>query len=169
MVTAQQLIRFFAMKPLPDEGSYYVETYRALHRIAPSALPPGYEGQRNLATAILFLITPDSFSALHRILSDEIFHFYLGDPVTMVQLHPDGKSEVITLGPDVLNGQCIQVTVPANTWQGCFLDKPGRFALMGTTVAPGFESADFELAARADLLEKYPDRRQLILRLTRER
>ncbi|HUT31825.1 MAG TPA: cupin domain-containing protein [Sedimentisphaerales bacterium] len=166
MLTAEQLIRFFAMKPLPREGGYYVETYRSRDKIAKAALPEKYAGERNLATAILYLITPDAFSALHKIISDEIFHFYLGDPVTMLQLHPDRTSEVITLGHDVLNGQRVQVAVPAGTWQGCFLNEPGRFALMGTTVVPGFEPADFELAARAELLEKYPNRRDLIVKLT---
>ena len=166
MLTAEQLIRFFAMKPLPHEGGYYVETYRASEKIGPPALPPTYHGERNLATAILYLITADSFSALHKLRSDEVFHFYLGDPVTMLQLHPDGTSEIITLGHDVLNGQRIQVTVPADTWQGCLLKEPGRFALMGTTVTPGFESADFKAGQRIELLKQYPNRRDLTLKLT---
>jgi predicted cupin superfamily sugar epimerase len=168
MVTAEQLIRFFAMKPLPHEGGYYVETYRASEGIGLAALPPRYDGRRNFGTSILYLLTPETFSALHRLKSDEVFHFYLGDPVTMLQLRPDETSEIITLGHDVLNEQCIQLTVPAGTWQGCFLNEGGRFALMGTTVAPGFESADFELAARADLLEKYSNRRDMIVQLTRK-
>jgi predicted cupin superfamily sugar epimerase len=168
MTAAGQIIEFFAMKPLPREGGYYVETYRSRDKIGKAALPEKYVGERNLATAILYLITPDAFSALHRIITDEIFHFYLGDAVTMLQLHPDGTSEIITLGHDVLNGQRIQVTVPAGTWQGGCLNGGGRFALMGTTVAPGFESADFELGARDEMLEGYPDQRDLILRLTRE-
>jgi predicted cupin superfamily sugar epimerase len=167
MLTAEQLIRFFAMKPLPHEGGYYVETYRASEKIGPQALPPRYAGDRSFGTSILYLLTPATFSALHRLKSDEVFHFYLGDPVTMLRLHPDGTSEIITLGHDILNGQRIQLTVPAGTWQGGFLNEGSRFALMGTTVAPGFESADFELAARAELLEQYPDQRDLILRLTR--
>ncbi|MHC4185810.1 MAG: cupin domain-containing protein [Planctomycetota bacterium] len=168
MTAAQQIIEFFGMKPLPREGGYYVETYRARHKIGKAALPEKYAGERNLATAILYLITPETFSALHRIISDEIFHFYLGDPVTMLQLHPDGTSEIITVGQDVVNGQRIQVIVPADTWQGCLVSEPGRVALMGTTVVPGFDSADFELAKRAQLLERYPSQRDLILQLTRE-
>ncbi|MHC4155916.1 MAG: cupin domain-containing protein [Planctomycetota bacterium] len=168
MVTAEQLIRFFAMKPLPHEGGYYVETYRASERIGPAALPQRYADDRSFGTSILYLLTPETFSAMHRLKSDEVFHFYLGDPVTMLQLHPAGASDIITLGHDILNGQRIQVTVPAGTWQGGFLNEGGRFALMGTTVAPGFQSADFELAARAELLEKYPGQRDLIVRLTRE-
>ena len=165
-MTAEQIIEFFQMKPLPHEGGYYVETYRSDEKIAQAALPARYTGERNLSTAILYLLTPDMFSALHRLRSDEIFHFYLGDPVTMLQLHSNGSSEVITLGQDIFNDQRVQVTVPKNSWQGCFLNEGGKFALMGTTIAPGFELADFELAKREELLEKYPSQRDVILKLT---
>ena len=145
------------MKPLPGEGGYYVETYR-------SGAKTG--GGKNLATAILYLITPEACSKLHRLSSDEIWHFYLGDAVTMLELHPDGSSEVVALGRDITNGQRLQVVVPAGTWQGCFLNEGGKFALMGCTVAPGFEFEDFEPGEREKLLEKYPDRQELVLKLT---
>jgi predicted cupin superfamily sugar epimerase len=167
VTAAEQIIRFFAMLPLPGEGGYYVETYRALEKISEAALPARYTGERNFSTAILYLLTPDTFSALHRVKSDEIFHFYLGDPITMLQLHADGSSEVITLGRDILNGQRVQVTVPKDSWQGSFLNQGGDFALMGTTIAPGFEFADFEPASKEELLEQHPNQRELILRLTR--
>ncbi|MHC4338360.1 MAG: cupin domain-containing protein [Planctomycetota bacterium] len=166
MMTAEQIIEFFQMKPLPYEGGYYVETYRCEEKIAQASLPARYKGERNFSAAILYLLTPDMFSALHRLRSDEIFHFYLGDPVTMLQLHSNGSSEVITLGQDIFNDQRVQVTVPKNSWQGCFLNEGGRFALMGTTIAPGFEFADFELAQREELLRQYPNQRDVILKLT---
>jgi predicted cupin superfamily sugar epimerase len=165
-MTAEQIIEFFGMRPLPQEGGFYVETYRCREKIKKMALPARYTGERSFSTAILYLLTPDTFSALHRINSDEIFHFYLGDPVTMLQLHPDGTDEIITLGHDVLNGQHVQVIVPRDSWQGCFLKEGGEFALMGTTVAPGFETADFQPAQRQDLLQRYPSRRDLIIKLT---
>jgi predicted cupin superfamily sugar epimerase len=168
MITPEQIIEFFSMKPLPREGGFYVETYRAQEKITPTALPDRFTGERNFSTAILYLLTPDTFSSLHRLTSDEIYHFYLGDPVIMLQLHHDGSSEVIDLGPDITNGQRVQVTVPKDTWQGAFLKQGGRFALMGCTVAPGFESDDFEPAQREGLLSKYPDRRDLILKLTKQ-
>jgi len=146
-----------------------VETYRAQERIAPAALPNRFSDERNFSTAILYLLTPDTFSGLHKLTGDEIYHFYLGDPVTMLQLHPDGSSEVIDLGPDIMNGQRVQVAVPRDTWQGAFLKQGGKFALMGTTVAPGFEFDDFESARRKELLEQYPDRRDLILKLTQQK
>ena len=168
MMTAEQIIEFFGMRPLPREGGFYVETYRCREKIEKMALPARYAGDRSFGTAILYLLTPDTFSALHRVNSDEIFNFYLGDPVTMLQLHPDGASEVITLGQDILSGQRVQVIVPRESWQGCFLNKGGKFALMGTTVAPGFEAADFEPAQREDLLQRYPGQRNLIIQLTRQ-
>jgi predicted cupin superfamily sugar epimerase len=167
-VTPEDIIEFFGMRPLPEEGGYYAETYRSAEKIAGAALPERYGGERSLGTAILYLLTAESFSALHRVRSDEIFHFHLGEPVTMLQLHPDGSSEVVTLGPDILNGQQVQVVVPKGTWQGCFVNEDGSFALLGTTVAPGFEFADFELGSREELLAKYPERRELVLRLTRQ-
>ena len=166
MVTAEQIIELFGMKPLKNEGGFYAETYRCSERIGEAHLPAGYVGDRSLGSAILYLLTPDTFSALHRLKSDEIFHFYLGDPVTMLQLHPGGPGEVITLGRDILDGQQVQVTVPAGSWQGCFLNPGGKFALMGTTVAPGFEFADFEPAEAKTLVKQFPAQKNLILRLT---
>jgi predicted cupin superfamily sugar epimerase len=163
---AEQIIDFFDMKPLEGEGGYYVETYRAAEKLTGGSLPGRYAGQRSLATAILYLLTPDTFSAMHRLKSDEVFHFYLGDPVTILLCDPEGCSKVLTLGHDVMMGQRLQAPIPGGIWQGCFLNDGGKFALMGTTVAPGFEFDDFEAAGRDMLLDKYPDRRDLILRLT---
>lgn len=167
MTTAQQIIELFGMKPLPNEGGFYIETYRCREKLAHAGLPARYTGDRNLCTAILYLLTPDTFSALHRVKSDEIFHFYLGGPVTMLQLHPNGPCEVTTLGQDIFNGHRVQVIVPHGDWQGCLLNPGGKFALMGTTVAPGFDFTDFEVADRRKLLKQYPTHRDLIIRLTR--
>ncbi len=103
---------------------------------------------------------------LHRLKSDEIFHFYLGDPVTMLRLHPDGHAETITLGQRIDAGERPQVVVPAGVWQGSFINDGARFALMGCTVAPGFDFDDFELGTRAELTRRYPDQAELIERLT---
>jgi len=167
-MTAEQTIKFFKMKPLPQEGGYYVETYRAAERIGKNAMPPGFSGDRNLSTAILYLLTADTVSFLHMLESDEMFHFYLGDPVTMLQLHPDGRSEIATLGHDILNGQKVQALVPKGAWQGAFVKDNGRFALMGCTVAPGFDFADYEQANRKELVKQYPAHKDLITRLTRQ-
>ena len=153
------------MKPLPQEGGYYVETYRCGEKIT---LLARYSSDRNLQSAILYLLTPDTFSSLHRLKSDEIYHFYLGGPVKMLLLYPDGSSELITLGHNITNGQQVQVTVPQGSWQGCFLSKAGEFALMGTTMSPAFEFADFEAGQQEELIKQYPDRRELILKLTEQ-
>ena len=165
-MTADEIKRLLALEPLEMEGGYFRETYRSAESVAASALPDRYGGARSFATAIYYLLTPDACSRLHRLASDEVFHFYLGDPVTMLQIHPAGRCEVLTLGPDVAAGQRVQVVVPRGVWQGCLLAGDGCFALMGTTVAPGFERADYEPADRESLIAAHPDVRELIERLT---
>jgi hypothetical protein len=155
------------MQPLRQEGGYYIETYRAVEKLKKDVLPPGFSGDRNLASVILYLLTAKTVSSMHRLKSDEMFHFYFGDPVTMLQLHPDGHSELITLGSNILKEQKVQVLVPRGVWQGAFVQPGGKFALLGCSVAPGFDEKDFELGDRNVLLAKYPDLRELILRLTR--
>jgi predicted cupin superfamily sugar epimerase len=158
-VTANDLIRLLGLEPHPHEGGWFAETYRSRDTISgPSS--------RALSTAIYYLLTPETFSALHRLGSDEIYHFYLGDAVTMLILSQGGESRVITLGSDVGAGQRLQALVPAGAWQGACLEQGGAFALMGTTMAPGWDPRDFELAARGALLESHPRRRELIKRLT---
>lgn len=156
MLSAEYIIDYFGMKPLPEEGGYYVETYRAEEKIASQHLPSRYTGPRNFSTAILYLLTPDTCSRLHKVKSDEIFHFYLGDPVRMIQLYPDGGSKIIEIGPDITKGQNPQVIVPRGTWQGTQLKKNGKFALLGCTVAPGFEFADYSSVDKEKLLTLYP-------------
>jgi predicted cupin superfamily sugar epimerase len=168
-MTTEQIIDFFGMKPLPDEGGYYVETYRAAEKLAASVLPQRYAESRSISTAILYLLTPETFSVMHRLKSDEVFHFYLGAPVTMLLLGAEGTSQIVRLGRDILNGQKLQQLIPGGTWQGCCLKQGGKFALMGTTVAPGFELEDYEQADKKDLLEKYPQHKELILRLSSRR
>ena len=165
-MTAEELKRLLNLSPLPVEGGYFAEAYRSPEVLSPAALPSRYSGDRNLSTAIYFLLTPDTFSAMHRLKSDEIYHFYLGDPVTMLILHSGGKSEVVTLGQDIEAGQRVQFLVPRQSWQGSRLQSGGMFALMGTTMSPGFDMADFELGDRQTLLAAYPGRRRLIERLT---
>ena len=111
MITAGEIESLLNLKPHPEEGGYFVETYRSHQHIPKDALPESYEGERLLATAIYYLLTPDTFSAMHRLPTDEIFHFYLGDPVEELQLLPDGSGRVIILGPDILNGMHTQVIV----------------------------------------------------------
>lgn len=173
MISADELIRTLDLKPLPTEGGYYAETYRAAETIAAEALDERYGGDgstgaaRSTGTAIYYMITADSFSAMHRVKSDEIFHFYLGDPVRMLQLHPDGSGSSQTIGPDVARGMAPQVVVPHGVWQGAAVAPGGSFALLGCTVSPGFEFEDFEEGERDALIERYPEFRREIEALTR--
>jgi uncharacterized protein len=164
MVTAEELIEKLGLKP-HKEGGWFAESWRAPERLAINALPPRYSGARSLSTAIYYLITPGSFSRLHRLRSDELFHFYLGDPVEFLLLSPDRKGATAIVGPDVMAGQRPLLVVRRGTWQGARLLPGGKFALLGTTMAPGFEYDDFEKADPAALARTYPAFRRLIKEL----
>lgn len=167
MLTSDQIITLLNLKPHPREGGYFIETYRSSEAIPEKTLPSRYRGMRPFGTAIYYLLTPETFSAMHRLNSDEIFHFYLGDPIEMLQLWPDGTGRTLMLGLDLLEGMQPQVVVPTGIWQGARLLKSGRFALLGTTVSPGFEFADYESGQREELIKSYPKFRELIIALTR--
>lgn len=170
MTTAAELIERLDLVPLPDEGGHYRETWRADERVGAAALPPRYRGHRVFGTAILYLLTSDadSFSALHRLPTDEVYHFYLGDPVELLMLPPDGSPEIVTLGPDVLGSERVQAVVPRGVWQGSRVRAGGRWALLGTTMAPGFEFSDYEPGDRDRLIASYPEAAERIRQLTRE-
>ena len=162
----REIINLLSLKPLPEEGGLFRETYRCEELIPQNSLSQRYCRDKSFSTAIYYLLTPDAFSAMHRVASDEIFHFYLGDPVTMLQLHRDGGSEVHVLGPDIRAGHQPQCVVKRGTWQGTLLNPGGRYALMGCTVAPAFDPEDFELGNRAKLVRQYPDQAALIEKLS---
>src|SRR5215470_4446220 len=112
MPTAEELIACLDLEPHPKEGGYFREMYRCSEWFAAGSLPARYGDARSVSTAIYYLLTPTTFSALHRLQSDEVFHFYLGSPVRMLQLLPDGTGRTLVLGPDLLAGQHLQVVVP---------------------------------------------------------
>lgn len=167
MLTADTVKSLLNLKALPEEGGYFRETYRSPQHLPKNALPGRYEGVKALATAIYYLLTPDTFSALHRLPADELFHFYLGDPVEMLQLLPDGSGRTITLGTDILQGMHVQALVKQGVWQGTRLLSGGQFALLGATMSPGFDSTDYEPGRREVLTEGYPEFRDLISGLIR--
>jgi len=167
---AGTLIRRFHMAPIPQEGAWFGVTYTSNDRIDGAGLPARYGGQsRRVSSAIVALETPRDFSALHRLQSDEVWHFYSGAPLTMLLLYPDGHGETVTLGANVGAGQLPQVTVPRGVWQGSMprSHAPGTYAFFGTQVSPGFEAVDFEIGYRDELQHAYPAFSALIERLTR--
>lgn len=163
--SADELIHLLHLKPHP-EGGYYRETYRSGEIIPHRCLPPRFHGDRHYSTAIYYLLPTGAVSRLHRIASDEVWHFYLGGPLTVVELEPDGSSHHVVLGPDVLRGQRLQHVIEAGTWFGAYPNPGTDYALVGCTVAPGFDFADFEIAKRTDLFAKYPREQDTIERLT---
>jgi uncharacterized protein len=163
---AETIIDLLGLVPLPEEGGYYRETYRSEESVAVECLPARYGTAKSFCTAIYYLLTAETISAMHRIPSEEIFHFHCGDPVTQLQLLPDGNGKVLTIGTNLAAGQQPQVVVPRHAWQGAMLAPGGNFALMSVTVAPAFDFADFELGPRARLQQFHPDFTDLIERLT---
>lgn len=166
MLSAQAIIDMLDLVPLEGEGGFYRETYKASEHIPQSALPARYSSGKSFGTAIYYLLTPDTCSILHRLPTDEVYHFYLGDPVEMLWLNPDGTSAIWVLGQDIAQGQRVQLVVPGQVWQGSRLKPGGVYALMGTTMAPGFDPNDFEPGTRDMLSVQYPDRAEWIERLT---
>jgi predicted cupin superfamily sugar epimerase len=162
-MTADEIKALLHLEPHPIEGGFFRQTHASLESVT---LP---RGVRTHGTAIYYLLEAGTFSEMHRLASDEIFHFYLGDPVEMLQLHPGGRSSaVFTLGPDLWAGQHVQLAVPAGVWQGTRLVDGGKVALLGCTVAPGFDYADYESGNYAELAAEWPSEAQRIRALTRK-
>lgn len=161
LMTAQQIKALLNLYPHPVEGGHFRRTYTSTHTME---LP---RGTRSPSSAIYYLLETTGFSEMHVLDSDEVFHFYLGDPAEMLQLHPDGSSTVITLGPDLEAGHQVQVFVPAGVWQGMRLIGHAEFALFGCTVTPGFNYADYHNASYAELSAKWPEEAERIRSLTR--
>lgn len=157
-MTAKELIKLLELEPLAMEGGYFRRNYCS-SEVTPSGKPAG--------TAIYFLLTPDTFSCLHKLPTDEVYHFYLGDPVELTLLYPDGHGETVTLGKELHQGMAVQCVVPADVWQGSRLAEGGTWALLGTTMAPGFEYEDFVAGDPQELIKSHPSFTDEIQRLTR--
>lgn len=167
MLQPERIIELLQLEPLPVEGGYFRQTYLAQEIVPQHALPERYPHAKPLASAIYYLLYGEHFSALHRLRTDEVYHFYLGDPVEMLLLYPDRTSAILTLGTDLGAGQRVQHVVPYGVWQGARIKRGGTFALLGTTMAPAFDPTDFELGDRDELIRMYPERAELIRLLAR--
>ncbi|MEI7657163.1 MAG: cupin domain-containing protein [Phycisphaerae bacterium] len=164
---ADRVVALLGLTPLPWEGGYFRETYRSDCAIPAQALPARYASashSRAACTHIYFLLRTGVVSAMHLVRSDEVFHHYLGDPVEQLWLLPGGDSRLVLIGPDLASGHIPQAIVPAGTWQGARVRPGGShgFALLGCSVSPGFDWADFDLGDARRLHAAWPDRRELI-------
>lgn len=160
-MTATEIKYLLQLEPHPMEGGSFRQTYVSRLRCETP------QGSRPVSTAIYYLLDTATFSEMHMLASDEVFHFYLGDPLEMLQLWPDGHSEVVRLGPDLAADQKVQVLVPAGVWQGTRLIGDGKVALLGCTVSPGFDYADYQSGSFADLAARWPSQVERIRALTR--
>ena len=165
-MTADELKKLLNLQTLPHEGGFFNETYRSPLSIPQHVVGDDYPGSRSASTAIYYLLTDTCISRMHRVPGDELFHFYLGDPVEMLQLHPDGSHQHVTIGQDIAAGMRPQVVVPGGVWQGARVIEGGCFALLGATMAPGFEFDDYEHGQRAALTAQYPALAEMIQHLT---
>ena len=161
-MTAEEMKTLLRLEPHPVEGGWYRRTYTSEGNVE---LPRGMRAQ---GTAIYYLLEEGTFDEMHMITSDEIFHFYLGDPVEMLLLYPSGSSAVFTLGPDLAAGQRPQILVPAGVWQGERLMEGGKLALFGCTVTPGFDFADYQSGSYAELAASWPADAERIRKLTQK-
>ena len=167
-MTAGDVKKLLGLAPHPHEGGWYVRTYEAAELVAVDAFEDGrYSSARRTGTAIYYLLEPDTFSEMHRLKSDEVFHFYAGDAVEMLQLMPDGGGRRVVIGNDLVAGERPQVVVGRGVWQGSRLVAGGKWALLGCTVSPGFEFEDYEDASYEELAELWPDWSEMIRVLTR--
>jgi len=153
-MTADEIKTILGLEPHPVEGGYFRRTYTAPDTVEVERA--GTTVSRAMGSAIYYLLEPGTFSEMHRLASDELFHFYLGDPVEMLQLWPDGHSVLLTLGPDLAKGQQVQTLVPAGVWQGTRLIGEGKVALIGCSVVPAFDFADYVSGSYVELAQKWP-------------
>ena len=160
--SADEIIRFLELQPHPVEGGFFRETWRSAANCSLDTHP----GPRSVGTAIYYLLKPGHVSEMHVLPGDEVFHFYLGSPVKMLQLWPDGSGREVILGSDWKAGQVPQCVVPAGVWQGTRLIGADGFALLGATMAPGFDFADYGPPNREELVSRWPAFADEIVRLT---
>jgi predicted cupin superfamily sugar epimerase len=162
---ARELVARLDLQPHP-EGGFFRETYRASLTLPGDALAPAFSGARQASTAIYFLLGAGDRSRFHRIRADEVWHFYCGDPLQVVELTETGTVQVTLLGSDFAAGQVPQHVVPAGRWFGACPAPGAAYSLVGCTVAPGFDFADFEMADGSTLMAAHPAAADWIKRLS---
>lgn len=149
------------------EGGFYRETYRSEIVMPQEILGEEFSANRNVSTCIYFMLTSDSFSAFHRIKQDEIWHFYRGSALNLYLISPVGEHTVVKIGKEILNEEVPQFVVPAGYWFAAEVCEKDSYSLIGCTVAPGFDFADFELAEKDKLRKLFPNQEDIIKKLCR--
>ena len=168
-MTADEVKELLGLVPHPKEGGFFVRTYEAAESLPAAAFLDGrYAGARKTGTCIYYLLEQGTFSEMHRLQSDEVFHFYMGDAVELLQLLPDGSGQLVVIGTDLVAGERPQVVVERGVWQGARLREGGAWALMGCSVSPGFEFEDYEAGRREELVQGWGEFAAMIEGLTRE-
>ncbi len=148
------------------EGGWYKETYRSSETILKENLPNRFNGDRSFSTSIYFLLTSNEFSALHRIKQDEIWHFYDGSALSIHVIDENGKYFRLVLGREIEKNESLQIVVKAGWLFGATLNKENSFALVGCTVAPGFDFDDFEMPDRDIVMKQFPQHKDIINKLS---
>jgi hypothetical protein len=154
------------LQPHP-EGGYFRETYRAGAEIPGNVLSDAYNGSRNTATSIYFMLEGGDFSSFHRLKSDELWYFHLGSAINIFLIDSHGHLSVKTLGADIPGGEQLQLIIPAGTIFGAEVKEASGWTLAGCMVSPGFDFEDFELLKRDSLVSSFPQHQAIISRLTR--
>lgn len=163
----EKIIQLLDLKPHP-EGGFYKETYRSEGFISQNALPSGYTGNRSYATGIYFMLTAGTFSAFHKIHQDEMWHFYDGSAIELHMISEDGTHSCVHIGRNLENNEHLQYVVPGGVWFASRVISGAEFALLGCTVSPGFDFADFELPNTSEMTAMFPQHETIIRELTRE-
>ncbi len=166
-LSAEAVVELLQLEPLPAEGGFFRRTWQSAYRQQMDLAGPYRGATRSFGTAIYYLITQRDFSAMHQVSSDELWHFYAGDPLEQLLLFDDGKGEIVKLGNQLEQGYVPQRVVPAGVWQGTALAPSGEWALVGCTVCPGFEYADYTHGNEDSLVQAYPRYAKMITRLCR--
>jgi len=163
----EKLIQQLELIPHP-EGGYYKETYRSEGSISKNALPADFSGDRSYSTGIYFMLTADTFSAFHKINQDEMWHFYDGSPIELHMISENGDYICVHIGRDIENGEFLQYVVPGGVWFASRVKDNAEYSLLGCTVSPGFDFADFILPNTAEMTKMFPQHASIINELTRE-
>lgn len=166
--SAEELIELLGLEPMPVEGGFFTRTYYSDETVAAEGLPQRYGREKAFGSCIFYLLREGDFSEFHCLPTDEVYHFYCGDPVELLEIDEAGELKTTILGKNLREGQKLQHVVRRGTWQASYVKPGGKVALMGCTMAPGFDPQDYERGHWETLLRKFPKHHLLIMKYTRK-